>query len=149
MRTTSDRPGTGTKPVDAGIWGRATGVDDWNDERKGGVELTRRVRGIVGSLHVLLFTLAITGVAFADPLDDAGAKIGAFLSKSGLIMTGLIPAGAGVAIAALAIKRAASKAMGEEDGMSRASNHITEVLKLTAVGTGASLLVAIAGSVLS
>lgn len=110
--------------------------------------MNRWTRVGVAALYVTLFLLAMSGIALADPLDDAGAKLGAFLAKAGGIMTGLIPAAASVAVGALAAKRAASKAMGEEDGMSRASNQITEVLKLAAVGTGASLVVAIAGSVL-
>lgn len=96
----------------------------------------------------LLFLLATNGLAFADPLDDAGARVGAFLQKAGVIMTGLIPAAAGLAVGGLAIKRAVSKTMGEEEGMARAGNQIVEVLKLTAIGTGSALLVAIAGSVL-
>jgi hypothetical protein len=110
--------------------------------------LTRLTRWLHGTWALLLFTFLLSGLAFADPLDDAGAKVGAFLQKAGLISTGLIPTAAGLAIAALSIKRAAAKAMGEDEGMSRAHNQIPEVLKLTAIGTGASLLVAIAGSVL-
>jgi hypothetical protein len=87
-------------------------------------------------------------MAFADPLDDAGAKLGGFLQKAGVIMTGMIPTAAALAVGALAAKRSAAKAMGEEDTMGRTSNQIVEVLKLTAIGTGASLIVAIAGSVL-
>lgn len=95
-----------------------------------------------------LFLLAAAGLAFADPLDDAGAKVGSFLQKAGMILTGLIPAAAGLAVGGLAIKRAIAKTMGEEEGMARSTNQIVEVLKLTAVGTGSALLVAIAGSVL-
>lgn len=108
-------------------------------------------RGHLGFVFLcsILFLMALPGLGFADPLDDAGAKLGDFMSKAGMIMAGLIPATAGVAIGGLAIKRAASKAMGEEDGMMRAGNQIVEVLKLTAIGTGSSLIVAIAGSVLA
>lgn len=95
-----------------------------------------------------LFLLALSGVALADPLDDAGAKVGNFLQRTGFIVSGFIPATAGLAVAALAVKRTAHKTMGEEEGMMRAGNQIVEVLKLAAVGTGASLLVGIAGSVL-
>jgi hypothetical protein len=95
-----------------------------------------------------LFVFLLAGVAMADPLDDAGAKVGAFLSKAGLIVSGLIPTAGGLAVAGLAVKRKMAKTMGEEEGMARTSNQIVEVLKLTAVGTGASILVSIAGSVL-
>jgi hypothetical protein len=95
-----------------------------------------------------VFVLTMSGIALADPLDDAGAKLGGFLQKAGTIMAGLIPTAAALAIGALAVKRSAAKAMGEEEGMHRSSNQIVEVLKLTAIGTGAALIVAIAGSVL-
>lgn len=98
--------------------------------------------------YACLFVFLLASVAFADPLDDAGAKIGTFLSKAGVIVSGLIPTAGGLAVAGLAIKRKMAKTMGEEEGMARTGNQIVEVLKLTAVGTGASLLVAIAGSVL-
>lgn len=111
--------------------------------------MPRKIRFLLGGWYVCLFLLLLGSVALADPLDDAQAKLGGFLQKSGLIMTALLPSGAGVAIAALALKRSAAKAMGEEEGMTRSSNQITEVLKLTAVGTGASLLVAVAGSILA
>jgi len=111
--------------------------------------VTKRTRLLHVALLATVFLLTLTGIAFADPLDDAGAKIGGFLQKSGLIMAGMIPAASGLAVGALAVKRSAAKAMGEEEGMHRAGNQIVEVLKLTAIGTGASLIVGIAGSVLS
>jgi hypothetical protein len=102
--------------------------------------------------RILYMAVMLTLVAvpvLADPLDDAGSKVGGFLTKAGGIATGLVPVAGGLAVAALAIKRAADKAMGAEEQMSRTSNQIVEVLKLTGIGMGASLLVAIAGSVLS
>jgi len=110
--------------------------------------MTKRTRLLTMVIYPALFLLAMTGVALADPLDDAGAKVGGFLQKSGLIMSGFIPASAALAVGALAVKRSASKAMGEDEGMHRAGNQIVEVLKLAAIGTGASLIVGIAGSVL-
>jgi hypothetical protein len=110
--------------------------------------MKRSTRWTLTSLYTTLFLLMMTAVAFADPLDDAGAKLGGFLQKAGVIMTGMIPTAAALAVGALAAKRSAAKAMGEEDTMGRTSNQIVEVLKLTAIGTGASLIVAIAGSVL-
>lgn len=98
---------------------------------------------------VAIFSLALAGVAAADPLDDAAAKLGSFLQRAGLIVTGLIPAAGGVAVGGLALKRAAAKAMGEEEGMVRANSQITEVLKLTAIAAGSSLLVAVSGSILT
>lgn len=97
---------------------------------------------------LLLFWLALPGIAEADPLDEAAAKLGSFLQRVGLLLAGLVPAAGGVAVGGLALKRAAAKAMGEEEGMVRASNQIAEVLKLMAITAGSSLLVAIAGSVL-
>jgi len=108
----------------------------------------KRTRLLLVALYATLFLLAMGGIALADPLDDAGAKIGDFLQKAGFILSGFIPAASGLAVGALAVKRSAAKAMGEEEGMSRAGNQIVEVLKLTAIGTGASLIVGIAGSVL-
>jgi hypothetical protein len=110
--------------------------------------MKRSTRWTLTSLYTTLFLLMMTAVAFADPLDDAGAKLGGFLQKAGVIMTGMIPTAAALAVGALAAKRSAAKAKGEEDTMGRTSNQIVEVLKLTAIGTGASLIVAIAGSVL-
>lgn len=97
---------------------------------------------------LVIFLLALSGVASADALDDAAAKLGNFLQRTGMIVAGLIPAAGGVAVGGLALKRAAAKAMGEEEGMVRANNQITEVLKLTAIAGGSSILVAIAGSIL-
>jgi tRNA threonylcarbamoyladenosine modification (KEOPS) complex Cgi121 subunit len=110
--------------------------------------MRKRTRLLMVALYTSLFQMAMAGLALADPLDDAGAKVGGFLQKAGIIMTGLIPAAAGLAVGALAVKRATAKAMGEEEHMTRAGNQIVEVLKLTAVGMGATLIVAIAGSVL-
>ena len=110
--------------------------------------MNRRTRLLLLGLYVCVFVLALSGLAFADPLDDAGAKLGSFLQRAGVIMTGLIPSVAALAVGGLAVKRQVSKTMGEEEGMARAGNQIVEVLKLTAVGTGSALIVAIAGSVL-
>gem|GEM_PF-3284480 len=110
--------------------------------------MTRWRRFALTAWFTMLFLLPMAGQAFADPLDDAGAKLATFLQRAGVIMAGLIPTAGGLAVAALAVKRAAAKAMGEEEGMARSGNHIAEVLKLTAIGMSASLLVAIAGSIL-
>lgn len=102
--------------------------------------------------RVLNLALLLTLIALpvlADPLDDAGSKVGGFMTKAGGIATGLVPVAGGLAVTALAIKRQADKAMGAEEQMSRTSHQIVEVLKLTGIGMGASLLVAIAGSILS
>ncbi|MFZ5823451.1 MAG: hypothetical protein ACOY94_03790 [Bacillota bacterium] len=99
--------------------------------------------------YACLFVLLLSSVAFADPLDDAKTQLTEFLTKAATIVSGLIPTAGGLAVAGLAVKRKMAKTMGEEDGMARANNQIVEVLKLTAVGTGASLLVAIAGSALT
>lgn len=102
--------------------------------------------------RILYLATLLTLVALpvlADPLDDAGSKVGNFLTKAGGIATGLVPVAGGLAVAALAVKRQADKAMGAEEQMSRTGNQIVDVLKLTGIGMGASLLVAIAGSVLS
>jgi len=98
--------------------------------------------------YACLLVFVLSSVALADPLDDAQSKLSSFLTKSGTIVTGLIPTAGGLAVAGLAIKRKMAKAMGEEETMGRVGNQIVEVLKLTAVGTGASLLVSIAGMVL-
>jgi hypothetical protein len=99
-------------------------------------------------LVVLASVLLTATICHADPLDDAGAKIGDFLQKCGAIAVGLIPAAGGLAISSLAIQRKLAKAAGHQDVVNRTSEQITEVLKLVAVGAGSSLLVAIAGSVL-
>lgn len=111
--------------------------------------MKRSTRLLMLAFYLTLFLLAMSGIALADPLDDVGAKVGDFLQRAGVILTGMIPAAAGLAVGALAVKRSAAKAMGEEDGMARSGNQIAEVLKLAAIGTGGSLLVAVAGSVLS
>lgn len=104
--------------------------------------------------QALLWTLVLTGVllvpaiAFADPLDDLGAKLGAFLNKAGLIAAGLIVPGGGLAVTVLALRRQAAKSLGDEETMMRSNATITDVLKWTAVGAGASLLTAVAGSIL-
>lgn len=95
-----------------------------------------------------LLVLMLSSVALADPLDDAQAKISTFLTKASTVVTALIPLVGGVAVTGLAVKRKMAKAMGEDDTMARTGNQIVEVLKLTAIGTGASLLVGIAGMVL-
>lgn len=99
-------------------------------------------------LVVVAAVLLTATISHADPLDDAGAKIGDFLQKAGAIATGLIPAAGGLAISSLAIQRKLAKAAGHQDVVNRTSEQITEVLKLAAVGAGSSLLVAIAGGVL-
>lgn len=111
--------------------------------------MKRSTRLLLLAGYLILFLLAMSGVALADPLDDAGAKVGSFLQRAGVIMTGLIPAAAGLAVGALAVKRSFDKTLGNEDGMMRSGNQIAEVLKLAAIGTGGSLLVAVAGSILS
>lgn len=100
------------------------------------------------TLALTLALLLVPAVCFADPLDDAQAKLAAFLARAGAIATGLIPATGGLAVTGLAIKRQVAKVSGEEETMSRAGGQIQDVLKLTAIGTGASLLVSIAGSIL-
>jgi len=102
-----------------------------------------RLSVVVGVVLALL-----AGVAKAAPIDEAGAKLSAFVQSAGAIMTGLIPAVGALAVAGLAVKRALAKVMGEEESMVRANNQIVEVLKLTAIGTGSALVVAVAASVL-
>jgi len=110
--------------------------------------VSSRQRFLWTVVYVTVFLAGMVGLALADPLDDAGAKLGTFLQRAGLIMTGLIPAAGALAIGGLAVKRSVSKTLGEEEGMNRTSNHIVEVIKLTMVGTAASLIVGIAGSIL-
>jgi len=100
------------------------------------------------TLMVAAYLALIGGVVQAAPIDEAGAKLSAFVQSAGAIMTGLIPAVGGLAVAGLAVKRALAKVMGEEESMVRANNQIVEVLKLTAIGTGSALVVAVAASVL-
>jgi hypothetical protein len=105
-----------------------------------------------GTLILLLGAAALlllVGRALAgDPLDEAQQKLAAFLTRTGNMAMLLLPGAGGVAVTVLAIKRAVAKAAGEEESMVRASNQIGEVLKYTAIGSGASLLVSIAGSIL-
>ncbi len=104
-----------------------------------------RILFVAGYACLLVFVMS--SVAMADPLDDAQTKISTFLTKASTVVTALIPTMGGVAVAGLALKRKMAKAMGEDEAMSRTGNQIVEVLKLTAIGTGASILVGIAGMV--
>ncbi|HYG58682.1 MAG TPA: hypothetical protein VD902_11550 [Symbiobacteriaceae bacterium] len=109
--------------------------------------MTQRKRTLV--FLVITFVVFLTAtVAHADALDDAGAKLGSFLTRAGLIATGLIPGAGGLAIMSLSIQRKVAKAAGQQDVVNKTSEGIMEVLKLTMVGAGASILVAVAGGIL-
>lgn len=95
-----------------------------------------------------MFLIGLVSVGYADPLDDAQARLGGFLQRAGLIVTGLVPAAGILAVGVLSIRRNLAKAAGEDDAMARSSSQIMDVLKYVAIGSGASLLVAIAGSIL-
>lgn len=112
--------------------------------------LMRRIN--LGHLYVLILfgcLMLSADPALADPLDDVSTKLSTFLTKAGTIATGLIIPTGGLAVTVLALKRKAAKAMGDDDAMARTGNQIADALKMTAIGTGASLLVAVAGSILS
>jgi hypothetical protein len=112
-------------------------------------KLIRRIT--LGHLYALILfgcLMLASNVAMADPLDDVSTKLAGFLTKAGTVATGLIIPTGGLAVTVLALKRKAAKAMGDDDAMARTGNQIADALKLTAIGTGASLLVAVAGSIL-
>lgn len=106
----------------------------------------RRLPWVLLLVAVYLGATITTG--YADPLDDAQARLGSFLQRAGFMVSGLVPLVGILAIGVLSIRRNMAKAAGEDDVMSRSMGQIYDVLKLVAIGAGASLLVAIAGSVL-
>lgn len=103
---------------------------------------------LVGFLFGLAVLLLAVGVAYADPLDDAGAKLGEFIQKAGNIVLGLGTGGGTLALGGIAVRRMIAKAAGDDEVMTRSNNHILEVLKYMAIVGGAGLLASIGGSVL-
>jgi hypothetical protein len=92
--------------------------------------------------------IIVPTVAFADPLDELQTKMGAFLTKAGLIATGLVLPTGSLTVTVLALKRKAAKVMGDDEAMQRTGNQIVDAIKLTAIAGGASLLTAIAGGIM-
>lgn len=103
---------------------------------------------VIGFFFGIVFVLLAVGFAHADPLDDAGAKLGEFIQKAGNLVLGLGTGAGTLALGGIGVRRMVAKAAGDEEVMNRSNNHIVEVLKYMAIVGGAGLLASIGGSIL-
>lgn len=103
---------------------------------------------VLGFLLGLAILVMAAGLCFADPLDDAGAKLGAFIQKAGNIILGLGTGAGTLALGGIGIRRMVAKTTGDDEVMARSNNQIVEVLKYMAIVGGAGLLASIGGSIL-
>jgi hypothetical protein len=103
---------------------------------------------VMGFLLSLAIVLLAAGLCYADPLDDAGAKLGGFIQKAGNIVLGFGTGAGTLALGGIGIRRMVAKTAGDDEVMSRSNNHIMEVLKYMAIVGGAGLLASIGGSIL-
>jgi hypothetical protein len=101
--------------------------------------------GLMLSLCVVVLAI---GVAHADALDDAGAKLASFVQKAGNIILGLGTGAGTLALAGIGVRRMVAKAAGEDDVMAKTNSQILDVLKYMAIVGGAGLLASIGGSIL-
>lgn len=98
-------------------------------------------------MGVCIVFLAV-GIAHADALDDAGAKVAAFIQKAGNLVLGLGTGTGTLALAGVGIRRMIAKAAGEEEVMAKSNSQILDVLKYMAIVGGAGLLASVGGSIL-
>lgn len=106
-------------------------------------------RYLIGALMGACMVLLVAGVVYADPLDDAGAKVAGFIQKAGNIVLGLGTGAGTLALAGIGVRRMVAKAAGEDDVMAKTNGQITDVLKYMAIVGGAGLLASIGGSILN
>jgi hypothetical protein len=92
--------------------------------------------------------LLLAGICYADPLDDAGAKLGGFIQKAGNLILGLGTGAGTLALGGIGLRRMVAKAAGEDEMLAKSNGHILDVLKYMAIVGGAGLLASIGGSIL-
>lgn len=109
--------------------------------------MKRRV--LLGVLFAAFVVVMAAGVALADPLDDAGARLGSFIQKAGNIVLGLGTGAGTLALSGIGIRRMVAKAAGEDEVLGKTNGQILDVLKYMAIVGGAGLLASIGGSILA
>lgn len=103
---------------------------------------------LLGLLMGICIVILAAGICYADPLDDAGARLATFIQKAGNIVLGLGTGAGTLALAGIGVRRMVAKGAGEDDVMAKTNGQILDVLKYMAIVGGAGLLASIGGSIL-